>query len=430
MFKSLIKHIILTILTLEAKLVLKKYRPRIVAITGSVGKTSTRDAIYHVVKESFNTRKSEKNFNNEFGLPLSVLGLPTGWNKISVWIKNIIKGFSLLIGTRSYPELLILEVGADHPGDIAKITSWLPIDVAVVTAVGDIPVHVEFYASPEEVAKEKLSLLSGLKKGGVAVLNTDDSRIAPPSHLPRDARIITYGLDSSRDISGKNVTIQYNDAMPTGISYDITLSGNTHHVTLAHTIAVHSIYTTLAAMGAAHALDIDTDTALGRLPHIAPTPGRLRVIKGIQGSILIDDTYNAPPAAMESGLETLGSLASQGTKIAVLGDMLELGDYTQEAHEKAGTHAAKACDTLIVLGEHAQTVAQSAQKAGLSAEHIHIVENTEEASRMLSQIIDTDDIVFIKGSQGMRMERIVKELMAHPEEAAILLVRQEDAWQK
>ena len=430
MLKSLIKHIILTILTLEAKLVLKKYRPRIVAITGSVGKTSTRDAIYHVVKDSLTTRKSEKNFNNEFGLPLSVLGLPTGWNKISVWMKNIIQGFSLLIGTHSYPELLILEVGADHPGDIAKITSWLPIDIAAVTAVGDIPVHVEFYASPEEVAKEKLSLLSGLKKGGVAVLNTDDPRIAPPSHLPQEIRVITYGLDPSRDISGENVAIQYDGNVPVGLSCDVTTSGNTHHVTLTHTIAVHSIYTTLAALGAASALDINTDTALGRLPHIAPTPGRLRVIEGIRGSILIDDTYNAAPAAMEAGLQTLGSLASQGTKIAVLGDMLELGDYAERAHKETGAHAASVCDTLIVLGEHARTVAESAQKAGLSAAHIHIVENTEEASRMLSQSIDTHDIVFIKGSQGMRMERIVKVLMAHPEEAAILLVRQEDEWQR
>jgi UDP-N-acetylmuramoyl-tripeptide--D-alanyl-D-alanine ligase len=430
MFKSFIKSIILAILTTEAKLVLRKYRPRIVAITGSVGKTSTKDAVYDVVKESFRTRKSEKSFNSEFGLPLTILGLPTGWNNPSLWMSNIVKGFALLIGTHPYPELLILEIGADRPGNIASVASWLPIDIAVITKIGDIPVHVEFYDSPEEVAREKLSLLLGLKKKGVAILNTDDLRIIPPSHLPEDGRVLTYGLDPSRDISGGNVAIQYNGNMPVGLSCDITISGTTHHVTLTHTIATHGVYTTLAALATASALDIDTDTALARLPHITPTPGRLRVIEGIRGSVLIDDTYNAAPAAMKSGLETLSILATPGTKIAVLGDMLELGQYAEKAHEEAGAHAGKACDMLIVLGEHAQIVAEGAQRAGLPAEHIHSVDNTEEASSLLSHKLTVGDIIFIKGSQGMRMERIVKALMAHPEEAPSLLVRQEDAWQK
>ncbi|MBC8464998.1 MAG: UDP-N-acetylmuramoyl-tripeptide--D-alanyl-D-alanine ligase [Parcubacteria group bacterium] len=428
--KSLLKHIILAILTTEAKLVLKKYRPRIVAITGSVGKTSTKDAVYTIVKDSFNVRKSEKSFNSEFGLPLTILGLPTGWNKPSLWIQNIAKGFLLLIGTHPYPELLILEVGADHPGDIATVASWLPIDIAVITKIGDIPVHVEYYSSPEEVAKEKLSLLSGLKKGGVAVLNTDDPRITPPSQKSQDMHVVTYGIDASRDIVGNNITVHYNGDTPVRLSYTITTSDTRHSITLNHTIGTHNVYTTLAAFTVASTLGVDEKLIVERLGNITPTPGRLHVIEGIRGSILIDDTYNAAPAAMLSGLNTLNSLRTTGRKIAVLGDMLELGDYAEKAHEEVGARAAEACDILIVLGEYACILAESAEKAGLSSKHIHIAEDTKEVSRLMSDIISKGDCVFIKGSQGMRMEKVVKALMAHPEEASSLLVRQEDEWQK
>src|SRR6185437_9248398 len=162
--KDFFKKIIITLLTLEAQAVIKRYKPRIVAVTGSVGKTSAKDAIYEVLvaTSGARVRKSQKSFNSELGLPLTILGRPNAWNNPLGWLQNLFDGLLLIIRHSPYPEWLVLEVGADRPGDIKSVATWLPVEVAVITRLPEVPVHVEFFSSPEEVVEEKAALIDAL----------------------------------------------------------------------------------------------------------------------------------------------------------------------------------------------------------------------------------------------------------------------------
>ena len=156
---------------------LLRHKPKIIAVTGSVGKSTTKDAIYAVLSGSLHVRKSEKSFNGDVGVPLTILGCENGWKNPLKWLINIAKGLWLVLIPQSYPEWLVLEVGADRPGDIKRIARWLKPDIAVLTAIPETPAHVEFFASPDELMKEKLSLAESLKPGGTLVLYGDDSRM-------------------------------------------------------------------------------------------------------------------------------------------------------------------------------------------------------------------------------------------------------------
>ena len=175
--KNIFKHLIVTVLTFEAKLLLKRTNPTVIGITGSVGKTSTKDAVYAVLKNHVHARKSEKSFNSELGVPLSVLGLPNAWNNPFLWLKNIIDGAIAVIHPGSYPEVLILEMGVDRPGDMARLTSWVKPDVVILTRLPDVPVHVEFFATPEAVIAEKRVLVDALTPEGVLVYTRDDEKV-------------------------------------------------------------------------------------------------------------------------------------------------------------------------------------------------------------------------------------------------------------
>jgi UDP-N-acetylmuramoyl-tripeptide--D-alanyl-D-alanine ligase len=164
--KNFFKSVVVRGLTFEARCVLKKYHPRIIAVTGSVGKTSTKDAIFTAISGDVHARKSEKSFNSEIGVPLTILGLANAWSNPFLWFKNLLDGLLLIVFKQEYPEWLVLEVGADRPGDIESVAAWLKPDVAVFTRLPDVPVHVEFFSSPEEVIKEKKFLAYALKAGG------------------------------------------------------------------------------------------------------------------------------------------------------------------------------------------------------------------------------------------------------------------------
>jgi len=176
--KKIFKKIIIQILIWESRLVLARYHPKIIAITGSVGKTSTKDAIFTVLSKFKIVRKSEKSFNSEIGLPLTILGLPNGWSNFLTWFENILRGFYLIIKKQPYPDYLVLEVGLGKPGDIIKnITPWLKPDIVVITSFPDKPVHIEFFESVDEIIKEKSALAYAIKPDGILVLNHDDEKV-------------------------------------------------------------------------------------------------------------------------------------------------------------------------------------------------------------------------------------------------------------
>ncbi|MEX0917291.1 MAG: UDP-N-acetylmuramoyl-tripeptide--D-alanyl-D-alanine ligase [Candidatus Paceibacterota bacterium] len=420
--KDIFKTIVTELLILEARLVLKKYKPRVVAVTGSVGKTSTKDAIYAALKDSLYVRKSEKSYNSEIGVPLTILGCPNAWSNPIQWLKNLWEGIELILLPNHYPKWLVLEVGVDRPGDIHRLIKWIPVDVAVFTRFPEIPVHVEFFESPEAVIEEKLKLLEGLKSDGTLIYNADDPILK--KHLASEThKKITYGVESG-DIRAQGYSIRYEEALPVGI--DAVIDG--HAIFLKEVLGRQQLYTLLAAFSVVRALLIPSEKALSAFESYVAPPGRMRIIKGINKSVLIDDTYNSSPIAVEEALNVLEETQAKGRKIVLFGDMLELGSHTMEAHKNAGKAIQKVADLLLTVGVRSHATAESAHRAKMKKKSIIEYKRAEEVGRDLREILEEGDVVLIKGSQSIRMEKILGSLMAEPERAKELLVRQEDYW--
>ena len=429
MLKKIIKKIIIRILQLEARLVLKKYKPGIIAVTGSVGKTSTKDAIYTALDNFLFVRKSTKSYNSEFGIPLTILGCESGWNSPFAWIKNILEGVVLILFNNHYPKWLVLEVGADRPGDIKNVSRWLKPDVLVITSFGDVPVHVEFFASPEDLLKEKSYLVSALKKDGLLVVNNDD----PKSSSMRekfDGMTTTYGFGKGTVMMASKENIVYEDNKPVGVKVRVDYDGNSVPLDLVGVVGRQYIYSALAALSVGVYLKLNIVNMSQALKSYCGSLGRMKLIDGIKGSCVIDDSYNASPVAVEAALKTLENIKTKGLKIAVLGDMLELGKYTTEEHKKIGKLAGGVCDLLLVVGLRAKSMVAGALLGGLSEKNIIEFEDSQKAGKYLEKIVKEGDIVLVKGSQSMRMERTVEEIMAHPEQKSQLLVRQEEEWRR
>ena len=425
--KSFFKKLIVWILTLEARLVLKKYKPKIVGVTGSVGKTSTKDAIYTVLASSFYVRKSEKSFNSELGVPLTILGCDTGWNNPIKWLGNILKGFAVLVFPNHYPKWLVLEIGLDRPGDIARIVSWLRFDVAVFTKLAKTPVHVEFFDSAEALHAEKKLLAKGLKKHSTLVVNRDDPLLKDMKH-PYGGRTLTYGLHEDADLTATNVSVLSEQDRPVGMTFKISHRGSIAPIQLRGALGEHQLYPILAGVTVGISQGINIAAIGGGLrSHKAPS-GRMRLLDGINGAVLIDDTYNSSPVALRAALEALQETQTQGRRVAILGDMMELGKHTGEKHREIGVFAGELVDMLITVGRRAKYIAEGAKAAGLPESNIYNFEDAIEAGKEAKKHLKGGDVVLVKGSQSIRLEKATRELLARPEEASRVLVRQDKAW--
>lgn len=427
--KSLFKSLIVAILTLEARAVLWRYKPKIVAVTGSVGKTSTKDAVYTVLRSHVHARKSEKSFNSEVGVPLTILGLSNAWSDPLKWLENVLDGLLLILWRHEYPTWLVLEVGADRPGDLKQLGGWLHPDILVMTRLPDVPVHIEYFDSKEAVINEKREMRRALKEDGVLIVNGDDPLLVEEPVLGSQ-RKLTYGFHEPNDMQAHSPEAVYGEGAPCGVRAKVAWLGSEGEVVLNGALGTHHVYPLLAALSVGAIEGYTLPNMLHALEaHTAPL-GRMCIHEGIERSTIIDDTYNASPVAVEEALNTLRNLSVRGQKIAVLGDMLELGEYSVEAHRKVGEQAAHCADVLVVVGIRMQQALQAAQDAGQLARAQHIANRASEAGTLVASLLKEGDVVLVKGSQSMRMERAVAALLAHPERDMKRLVRQEEEWQK
>ena len=427
--KSTLRTLVIRILTAEARVLLRRHKPTLIAITGSVGKTSTKDAIYDAIKDSVHARKSQKSFNSEIGVPLTILGLPTGWDNPARWLWNIIDGAFTAFFSRQYPKVLVLETGVDTPGDMQQLTRWLKPDIVVLTRLPNVPVHVEQFKGPEAVIEEKMKLVHGMKAGGVLVYNHDDELIK--QQLP-DVRqkTIGYGRYLPTDVKVSKDQVYYTGKVPAGITFNLTYGADSIEVSLPGVVGVQHSLGCAAAVAVAQQLNISLTQAAAGLSKLVTPPGRLKIIPGIKGSVLLDDTYNSSPIAVEHALETLSELKHATRRIAVLGDMLELGKYSSDEHKRIGKRVGEVCDVLLTIGVRARGFAAGALANGLDDETVFQYDNAARAGRELQIMLRPGDVVLIKASQGIRAERIVEEVMAEPEKATELLARQDPAWKQ
>lgn len=439
--KKILKEIIIRILKIESKIILYKYKPRVVAITGSVGKTSTKDAVYAVLSKIAYVRKSDKSYNSQIGLPLTILGVPNGWSSPYIWFKNILKGLWLIVWPAKYPAWLVLEVGVGKPGDMDETASWLSTDVVIMTTMGSTPVHIEFFDNKKHIIEEKTKLIKTLKKDGVLVLNRDDEVVFNMKDKTKN-RVVTYGFSEEADVVASETKIFYDEeskegtddmsmnSKPEGMIFRVDKDGSSFPVVLEGVFGRNHVYASLAALGLSASLSLKTLESINALRNYKVPPGRMCLLLGLKKTFIIDDTYNSSPVSCSSALDTLKSVngSSAGRKIAVLGDMLELGKYTQKEHKNVGIKAKESADFLMLIGPRSKYIKEGAIEAGMKAKSIKEFKDSREAGQFLKEFIEKGDTVLVKGSQGVRMERTVEAIMKNKQNKDKLLVRQEPEW--
>ncbi len=437
--KNFLKRCLVWVLLQEARLVVRKYRPKIIAVTGSVGKTSTKDAIFAVVAAGHYVRRSDKSFNSEIGVPLTILGCPNAWSNPFAWLQNLLDGLLLSITPARYPEWLVLEVGADRPGDISSLARWLPVDIAVITRLPEVPVHVEYFKSVDAVVEEKASIINALRPGGTLVVYADNhTQLLRERAEKHGANVVTFGFDGEADLRGSNFaplleTEAGKGSHPIGMSSTITIrstmSGSmSAPLSTLGVIGSHAILSPLAAAAVGSVLGMSLEDTVAALGSYEPPHGRMHLLPGIKGTCIIDDTYNSSPAAVEAALNTLATL--KGRRAAVLGDMLELGRHSVDEHRKAGALVAKTADVLVTVGFRARDIAQGALDNGMQDDDIFQFEDAARAGEAVAAMLQSGDVVLVKGSQSIRLERVVELLLVDPSRAPELLVRQDAEWKR
>jgi UDP-N-acetylmuramoyl-tripeptide--D-alanyl-D-alanine ligase len=433
--KNFLKNIVTSELASLSRTIIKKYKPTIIMVTGSVGKTSTKDAIAAALSKKFFVRKSDKSFNSDFGVPLTIIGVKNPWSNAREWFSVFRRAFAIILLPTHYPKLLVLEVGADRPGDLAKIIKIAQPDMVVVTLLPQVPVHVEAYESPRAVREEEFVPALALRAGAPLVYCADDEHAE--EHSTRlDAHRITFGVREGSDVHLSAIRVWIEQefgkgrvAAIKGMQADVTINDKKYAVQIPGALGRSQLFAPAAAIAAAVSLNLTVEDALEGLKGYVPPPGRGRIFPGIHESLIIDDSYNSSPAAVEEILRSLELIPRAHRRIAILGDMLELGRYSSAEHARIGHIAKEYVDVLLCVGPRARAIGEAAFEDGMHESDVLFFEDSTEAAEKIPALIKEEDIVLVKGSQGIRLERLMEVLIANPEDVSEL-VRQESEWKK
>jgi UDP-N-acetylmuramoyl-tripeptide--D-alanyl-D-alanine ligase len=318
-------------------------------------------------------------------------------------------------------------VGADRPGDLARILRIATPDAVVVTRLPDVPVHVEAYTTPRAVREEEFAPAYALSVGAPLIVSSRDVHAIKMAEDTR-ATTITVGFSKDADVHLDEPKLLCDEGKPVGMQTVATVGDTAYTLEVRGALGKPQVLAPAMALALAASLGIPPAHAVKGLRAYLPPAGRGRLLPGKNGSMLIDDSYNASPAAVEEALDSL-SLIPKARRIAVLGDMLELGRYSASEHERIGTLAAKKTDVLVTVGQRSRATAQAALAAGMAEESVRSFDTSVHAAEYLERAVQEKDVVLIKGSQSIRTERIVKALLGDAADSQYL-VRQETEWQK
>jgi UDP-N-acetylmuramoyl-tripeptide--D-alanyl-D-alanine ligase len=415
--KTALRHLLARQLERRVQTLIQTRHLKVVAVTGSVGKTSTKLAVATVLKQKYRVQAHPGNFNSEIGLPLAIfeLDVPASLTSPLAWLRVLSQIDKKL--AQDYPyDVLVLELGVDEPGDMARYLRYLTPDVGIVTAIS--AAHLEQLGSLEAIAHEKMALARASR---AALLNAENERVMKEAgELGKP--IQTYGV-AKGEVHWEHVRRKD----------DLTLGGslilNDGEIAVQTTATgKHNLAPLAAAAAVGEELGLSPKEIAVGVEAVAPVAGRMQVLAGEHGSTIIDDTYNAAPAAVLAALQTLSELP--GPHIAILGSMNELGSYSEHEHREVGAAAAKV-DLLVTIGADAGTyIVAGAAAAGLPAERIHAFRSPYKAGEYVRSVIKAGDVVLAKGSQnGVFAEEAVAQLLANPGDRA-KLVRQSPAWQE
>jgi len=417
--KSFFRSIIGLLLALKARAYLKKHKVQVIAVTGSVGKTSTKEAIYKVLSSKFDVYSSKKSFNTEFGISLAVLQEnESGFSSMIAWLKILNRA---LFQKKKIYKKVVLEMGADKPGDIKKLVRIAPPKIAVVTAVRPVHMAEGQFKNVEAIAREKGMLVQALPREGMAILNNDDENVRS---MKTEAGKFSYGVEGPAMLTAEGIK-----ATAKGLKFKASYRGDTGEFSVP-VIGEFQVYVLLPAIAVGLQLGMKLGECASALSDFQLPPGRMNPITGVNRSQIIDSSYNASPTTVETALNVLDNIYSP-RKIAALGTMNELGELTHEAHIAIGEKAAKVADLLVAVGHEAPTIKRGALEAGMKESDVYTFFDSEEAGKFLKDRLKQGDLVLVKGSQNkVRMERFVKLIMKESHKADQLLCRQGKAWKK
>ncbi|MFH1088662.1 MAG: Mur ligase family protein [Patescibacteria group bacterium] len=387
-----------------ASRVLKKYHPRIVAITGSTGKTSTKEAVLTVLKKSKEDNRvvgTQGNLNTEFGVTATIIqpgftGTESG-REVKLTIKDLGQltwhAIRLLVIKVSYPKVLVLELAADRPGDMKYFMSFIRPEISVLTNIGDV--HLEFFGSKSELVEEKSLIIANVDSKGVAILNKEDEFSKLISHKTM-AKKVLVSTESEADIYARDIAFG-------GKGVHFTLINNNQVVQVDLPVFGYQfIYSALFAIAVGDYFGITKNVVAQRLKGLILPKSRFEIIK-LGNMVIIDDTYNANPTSTVAALKSLARIGVNRKKIAILGDMRELGSAHQKGHQTVGECAAKVVDQLYVVGDGGQLIKVAAIGAGLP--HNQVCDFSNDAVPL---ILRDNGIVLVKGSKTVRMDKIVE----------------------
>lgn len=414
------------ILRLLAARIVKINRPVVIGITGSVGKTSIKEISVAILKKFANTRGNASSYNTEFGLPLTIIGEKSGGGSVANWLFIFIKAFKLaFFRSYDYPKILVLEMGADKPGDIEYLLKIVKPDIAVLTAVSET--HLQNFKNIKSVLQEKQKLLLSLPKNGTAIINADDE-LAYSVKDKLNCNIIEYGFESNGiKIIEPRVTFSVESQyMPTGMQFKLERLGSMVPMAVYGVVGNSIVSSCAAGIAVALAAGMNLVDASRALEHFVAPPGRMRILQGIKNTCIIDDCYNSSPKAAKAALTTFSALRipEDAEKWVVLGDMRELGKSTEQLHIELGDFAAKSgIDHLVTIGEYAKDIANGALMAGFNEERIYKFAEPDAAKNFIKQKIRKNDIILIKGSRAVHLEKIVEEILQDPLKASSLIVQ-------
>ena len=359
----------------------RRFQGSVVAVTGSNGKTTVKEMTASVLQTWFSTHKTSGNLNNHIGVPLAVLGLDV------------------------FNRVMVLEMGMNHLGEISRLCEIARPDVGVITNIG--LAHLGCLGSVEAIQQAKGELTASLDASGVAIVNADDPRALALGQQSA-GRLTTFGQTQRADVRG---WVQENLGLA-GTRCRVILNGTTHEFRL-HVPGTHQVMNALAAAAAGMAFEVPEDRIVLGLQHYRGVRGRLAMRRGREDVWLIDDTYNANPQSMQVALDFLAGVPGAGRHIAVLGDMLELGEGGPALHQEVGSLVSQTnVHTLIALGPEAKHIARGAHQAGMERDHVHHATSQQEVLSLLADLMQPQDVVLLKGSRGMAMERLVEALVA------------------
>ncbi len=423
--KNKVKTAILWYLEKLAKHRLKKLRPDIIGITGSVGKTSTKEAIYHVLARRQQVLRNQKSYNTEFGILLAILEQESGFSSPLRWLGILWRALKVALFSKAPYGKMVLEMGVDKPTDMDFLLKIVKPSIGVITAIKAVHLAEGQFQNLEEILAEKSKIVKRMGKSDWAILNADDHYLELLTGQ-LDANVITFGMSEGADIKAVNVR-----SSEKGLEFDLEFDERQVEVHLPQLIGKHHIYVVLPAIAIGFLNEFKWETIKAGLEDFHLPPGRMNLIRGISQSVIIDSSYNASPSTMKVALEVLEDVKPKGIgrRIAVLGNMNELGDLTDSEHRRIGREVGNVADMLLTVGDHAKLYAEEAVKVDLDANHVWNFADSKSAGEFLRERLKAGDVVLVKGSQNkVRLERCVKEIMEEPERARDLLVRQGEAW--